>query len=257
MRVLHLARREWLEQRRQPAMLAVIATLYALVAGVVLAAVALLDFLRASGQVEGLGGLLGPEVGGEAALVTMSGVVVTGFSFLVFSQFLGIAGVLAGHAVLHDRQSGTLTFLLLAPIGRVELITGKVLGAIGPAWLLYLLIFGSAAVAVARFPVTAPHADLLPTRPAFWVAFLASGPSLAVFVSTVCTIVSALAHDVRTAQQGVWFVLFFATLAGGFLLTNALPAGPGVQVAVALGGAVATAVALQVGASVITRDLGR
>src|SRR5204863_433941 len=68
------------------------------------------------------------------------------YAFLTFTQFLGIAAVCCGHAMLHDRQCGTLSFLLLAPVGRFELLTGKVLGAIGWALGLYLVENGAAAL---------------------------------------------------------------------------------------------------------------
>lgn len=256
-RVLHIARREWLEQRRQPVMLAVIGALYSFVAVIVLTALLLLELVASDpSQVQGIGALLGMD-DGLRALELMAGTVVTGFNFLTFTQFLGIGAVLAGHTVLHDRQCGTLTFLLLSPVRRAELIAGKVLGAIGPAWLLYLLINGPAALVAAQMSVTAPHAAWLPSSPAWWVAFLLGGPLLALCVGTLCTILSALSRDVRTAQQGVWFLVFFATFGAGFLLTQALPAGVGTQLLVAAFGAGTTAVAIAVGASVITRDLGR
>lgn len=257
-RILHIARREWLEQARQPVMLGIIATLYALVAGIVLVALAILGYVASDPtRVEAVGLLLGVDGGGAAAIDVMTGVVVTGFNFLVFSQFLGIAGVLAGHAVLHDRQCGTLTFLLLAPVRRAELVLGKVVGAIGPAWVLYLTINGAASLLATRSSVVAGHEAHLPTSPAWWVAFLLGGPLLALLVATVCTIASAVARDVRTAQQGVWFLVFFATLGCGFVLTNGMAAGVGVQLGVAAAAALAVILAVVFGATVITRDIGR
>ena len=81
-----------------------------------------------------------------------------------------IAAVLAGHSVLHDRQSGTLTFLLLAPVRRTELLLGKVLGAIGPSFAMYLVISGGATVLASTFAITEPYAVRLPPSPPFLVA---------------------------------------------------------------------------------------
>jgi ABC-type Na+ efflux pump permease subunit len=76
-------------------------------------------------------------------------------------------------------------------------------------------------------------------------------------MSTVCTIVSSVAHDVRTAQQGVWFVVFFGTLICGFLLTSTLPEGVGMLLVVSLIGALGAVAAIVIGSVVIQRDLGR
>lgn len=255
-RILHLARREWLEQRRQPAMLAVIASLFTLVGGLALSALALLEWAASDpGATDALGALLGGD--GPAALHLLSGTVVTAYSFLVFSQLLGIAAVLAGHAVLHDRQCGTLTFLLLAPVRRHELVLGKVLGVIGPSVGLYLAISGGGSLIASSMSVARAHGAYLPVNPAWWIAFLGGGPVLAVLVATVCTVISAQARDVRTAQQGVWFLMFFATFACGALLTQALPAGVGTQLGVLVAGLLGVAGAVAVGAAAITRDLGR
>ena len=257
-RILHIARREWLEQRRQPATLGVVATLFVIVAALALTAVALLDHIGGSAErLVTLEVVLGESVDGAVALEAMAQTAVAVYNFLLFTQFLGIAAVFAGHAVLHDRQCGTLTFLLLAPVRRAELLLGKVLGAIGPSFLLYLLISGGASVLAASFPVTHAHAAYLPTSPAWWVAFLAGGPLWAVFIGTVCTVVSSVARDVRAAQQAVWFVVFFATFVCGFLLTYSLPHGVLTQCAVALLAGVGSAIALATGSSIISRDLSR
>ena len=257
-RVLHIARREWLEQRRQPAMLAVIGALYGLVGGIVLAALLLMQVVAMEpARLATLTSVLGGAVDGRQVVDAAVGGTVAAYNFLMYSQFLGIAAVLAGHAVLHDRQCGTLTFLLLAPVRRGELLVGKVLGAVGPAFALYLVISGGASLVAASLPVTASHDQHLPTNPAWWVAFLLGGPLWAVFIGTVCTIVSSVAKDVRTSQQGVWFVVFFATMICGFLLTWALPYGIAGQLAVAGLAALGAAGAAMVGASIISRDVSR
>ena len=92
---------------------------------------------------------------------------------------------------------------------------------------LYMLISGVGSLLASQFAVAADHAVYLPANPAWWVAFMLGGPLCALFVGTLCTIVSCLSHDVRTAQQGVWFVVFFATLICGTALTNGLASGVG------------------------------
>jgi ABC-type transport system involved in multi-copper enzyme maturation permease subunit len=253
--VWHIARREWLEQRRQPVMLGAITLLYGIITTLVVATVALLQMLvtrpNLAEQVVAPGEALEP---GLAAIV---GSVLGLWNFLLFTQFLGIAGVLSGHAVLHDRQCGTLTFLLLAPVRRLPLLTGKVLGAIGWPVVLYLGAAIVGGVLASLFPLARTHLALVPLSAVWWTATLLTAPLWALCIGGVCTLISSLAHDVRTAQQGVWFVLFFATLATGGLLTWSLTQGVATQLgvsALALAGAAGT---LFSGAQVISRDLGR
>ena len=68
---------------------------------------------------------------------------------------------------------------------------------------------------------------------------------------------SSLAHDVRTAQQGVWFVVFFATLICGFLLTWALPYGVLAQLGVAGLAAFGAGATQLIGATLMSRDVSR
>ena len=257
-RILHIAKREWLEQRRQPAMLGVITSLYLLLTAVVLLPLALLQMASNNPQT---GANLAKLVGGEIDLPLLFDTATSGtlvvFNLLMFSQFLGIAAVMAGHAVLHDRQCGTLTFLLLSPVRRLELFTGKVLGAIGPTYLLYMVVSGGTSLVLAAFPFAVDFPTYTPRNPAWWVAFLLGGPAWGVFIATVCTVVSSLSHDVRTSQQAVWFVMFFGQMLCGVLLTNTMASGVVTELVVALIGVFASATALYVGSQVFRRDLGR
>jgi ABC-type transport system involved in multi-copper enzyme maturation permease subunit len=250
--ILHVARREWLEQRREPWMLAVVGALFGLVAALVVGAVAALDWL----EVHPLGKKLLSDLIATTP-VELVGSAVLLFDFLVFTQFLGIAAVATGHSMLHDRQCGTFTFLLLAPIRRFELLSGKVLGALGWPLALYVLIDGPAAVALALVPLARGYAELTAASPAFWVALLLGGPAWAAAVGSVGTVISSVARDVRTAQQSVWFVVFFATILAGSLLTWGLHAGPLAELAVAGLGAGLAATVLVGGAAALARDLGR
>jgi len=256
-RIAHIAVREWLEQTRQPVMLGVIAALYLIVGLLAVVTVGLVDHVAGDPGFEAtLAGLVGTD-DPQSFLELGCGTVVIGYNFLIFSQHLGIAAVLAGHSVLHERQCGTLTFLLLAPVRRGELLAGKVVGSIGLATALYYIVSLTTSWTVMSFEVTEAYADYLPSNPAWWVAFLLGGPLWALLAGTLCTIVSSTSRDVRTAQQGVWFIVFFMTLVAGFLLTNSLPQGALSQIAVAALAAVGCAGALVVGASVISRDLSR
>ncbi|TNE92455.1 MAG: hypothetical protein EP330_02015 [Deltaproteobacteria bacterium] len=258
-RILHIAKREWLEQRRQPAMLAIIAVLDAVVAGLALAAVGLMQLVaNVPGRSAEFHRAL-PTLGAtpEDVIYNVVGTVVPVTNWLIFTQFLGIAAVLAGHSVLHDRQVNTLPFLLLAPVRRFELLTGKVLGSIGAPLVLYVLFSGTACLLLAQMPVASGFTDTLPPNPAWMVAFFLGGPAWAAAIGAVCAIISTLSHDVRTAQQGVWLVVLVAQFACGLMLTALLPEGPVVQGLVALGGLSLAGLVLWLGSQVISRDLAR
>jgi len=258
-RILRIARREWLEQLRQPWMIAAIFGLFAAIGLLVVLALTLLNHV--AGHPELAAQLVHwlPAAGDDPQRL-ITGLVTSTVSlsnWLIFTQFLGIVAVLAGHAVLHDQQVHTLPFLLLAPISRAELLAGKVLGAIGLPFVLYVFVSGSASTLAAMLPVTAPVADRLPPAAAWTIAFFAGGPLWAMVVASLCAIVSTLSRDVRTAQQAVWFVMFFATFVCGYLLAVLVPRGALVQLAVAGAGALATWGILAAGSQIISRDLPR
>jgi ABC-type Na+ efflux pump permease subunit len=258
-RILHIAKREWLEQRRQPAMLGIIAVLDAVVSGLALTAVGLMQLIAADEKMmvalhRSLPGLAESP---EAIVQYVVGIVVPITNWLIFTQFLGIAAVLAGHSVLHDRQVNTLPFLLLAPLRRVELLTGKVLGAIGAPFLLYVLFSGGACLLLGQMSVTQGFRETLPPNPAWMVAFFLGGPAWALAIGSVCAIISSLSRDVRTAQQGVWLVVLVGQFACGLMLTLLLPEGPLVQLGVAGFGASVAAFVIWLGSQVISRDLSR
>lgn len=251
-RIQLIARREWLEQRRQPWMLAAIGSLYAVIALLAVFAIVSLEIVARAGA-----GPDAPVAWLGTSPSALAGTALTLFDFLCFTQMLGISAVVGGHAILHDRQSGTLPFLLLAPVDRMDLLVGKVIGALGWPILLCLMIDGAAALLMSVLPITAGHGLLLPRSLGFWVAFTMGAPAWAVFLAGVCTLLSAIAHDVRTAQQGVWLAVFLTTLVAGSLLTRGLVWGMFAELGVAVLGVVAAAITLRTGARYLARDLAR
>ena len=252
-RVLLVARREMLEQRRQPVMLLTVATLYAAVSGLCVAGLFLLEIVIADPE---MAATMSVAIGSEQ-LPSLQDAVLGLLVFLGVSQYLGVASVLAGHGLLHERQCGTLTFLLLAPIQRIELLTGKLLGAVAWPTLLYLCIVGTASVSVHSTSAALRAPWMCVTSAAGAAGTLLAAPAWCLATAACGTLVSALARDVRTAQQGVWFVVFFATLAIGPLLTGTLQQGASTQLVSALAGLLATAALLYSGSLLLSRDVGR
>lgn len=256
-RVLHLARREWREQLRQPPLVAAVVSLQVLVSGLCVTAALCLDLLLQPRWLPAVQGSLGADLDAEAILRAAASTTLTAWDFLLFSQVLGLCAVQAGQALLHDRQCGTLSFLLLAPLSRGELLAGKVLGAIGLPLAVYAVVGSLSGAVLASLPLYAEAGPLVPPDPAWFCAFFLGGPLWTAAVAVVCTLGSAVVSDVRSAQQGVWFLVFFATLGLGALLSGGLPMGAAFQVAVALLGGLSTLALLSLGAVQLGRDLHR
>jgi hypothetical protein len=258
-RVALIAAREVLEQTRQRGLLGAVVTLYGALGGMIAFILLALDHIaRDPARVALLQhNLEAAGVRGGMSIEAMTGSAVAAFNFLTFMQVLGIAGMLAGHAILHDRQHGTLPFLLLAPVRRVELLAGKVVGSVAAPLLLSLAGNGLVGAVLARLDVVAPYADRLPPAPGWLTAFLAGGPAWTLFVATLCAIVSSFARDVRAAQQGVVFVVTTSTVVCGVLLNGLIPQGAAVQAAVAALGLAGAGAALFVGSRLISRDVAR
>ena len=178
---------------------------------------------------------------GEASRIVE--VALQALRFLLVAQLLGTTAVMAGQSVLHDRQVGTLPFLLLAPLRRGELLAGKVLGSLGLPLLLYVAFGGACAVSLGTL-----------STPALLVSFFLSTPLWAAWLATVGALISFVSRDVRTAQQAVWAVVLVVTGTVGLGL-----GADSVQIQVAMTalGGLALGATLGLGALLLGRDLGR
>ena len=250
-------RREWRENIRERWLLATLA----LQLGAILAfALFLLDRVQALSEVPNAAEKLAyfsDLLGMPMTLESLVAQIVQALDYLILTQLLGMTAVIAGHASLHDKQSGTLPFLLLAPLHRRELLAGKVLGSVAVPLAFYLAVGGATLVLAASFPVTAASAAMLPPSPGFLVAFLLGTPAWATFLGALCVAISAVATDVRTAQQASWMLVFFATFLVGPLLVGAMALGPVVQGVIAGVGAGLALAAIRFAARLASRELGR
>jgi ABC-type transport system involved in multi-copper enzyme maturation permease subunit len=258
-RLYALIRREWMENIRQRWLLFTLGSQLAIIA---LGALWLLSFLDGFSQIKNGDKKLAfwADVMGmplEDPMNQLVGLVVGAMDYLVLTQLLGMTAVLAGHAALHDRQCGTLPFLLLAPIRRFELLVGKVLGALSVPLAFYLVIGGSTIGAAAMMDVTVSQAAYLPPSGGWMVAFLFGAPAWAIFVGALCVAISSVARDVRTSQQAAWVLVFFATFVVGPLLVNLMSAGAEVQIIIGMAGLGLAGLALGFASILISRDLGR
>jgi ABC-type transport system involved in multi-copper enzyme maturation permease subunit len=252
-RLLRIARTEVLEHRRQPWMLFILALNYALYSAVF---GALFLFLEA---VTKDAAAFEPTRQQLAALgVELDAVIriaASTFGSLSFTNLPLFVAIMSGTSVLHDRESGTLPFLMLAPLTRRQLLAGKLAGAMALPLLLHLVFVGAVSLTFGQLHVLAPFAYEFGGSAEWWVAFLVGAPASAAFVGALGTVISARSRDVRTSMQFTSFFIGLLSLGIGAVLIDGLTRGLGLQLAFAAACLVATAVTLTAGARLLSRDV--
>jgi ABC-type transport system involved in multi-copper enzyme maturation permease subunit len=238
-----IARTEVLEHRRQPAMLFILALNYTIL---IAAFGAFLVFARAP-EAEGL--LFGVDI--DALLAT----VVTTFHMTVFANLAAFVAITSGYSVLHDRTTGTLPFLMLAPVTRFELLAGKLAGAMVIPTGFHLLFVGTSSLVLGRLELLEPYAASFGGSSAWWVAFLLGAPASGAFVGALGTVISSLSSDVRTSMQYTSFFIGLLSLGIGYALVDAVGEGVELQLAFAAACLVLAALTLRIGANIISRDI--
>jgi ABC-type transport system involved in multi-copper enzyme maturation permease subunit len=251
--ILQIARTEILEHRRQPAMLFILAANYVLWIGAFGALFLLLETI--SRQPETLELLrqqmdvFGVQLDAFLQLATSS------YGSLLFTNLPLFVAIMSGTSIIHDRTCGTMPFLMLAPITRRQLITGKLVGAMAIPLLFHVLFVGASSLVLGRLEVLAPFAHKFGASPAWWLAFLVGAPASAFFVGALGTVISALSRDVRTSMQYTSFFIGLLSLGIGFALVDGISQGIWLQIAFAAACLVAAAFTLLVGARLISRDV--
>lgn len=143
-----------------------------------------------------IGNILSLREGTSAAAIRS---VVGGASLTFFLVPLILPTVIAGYAIVGEREQGTLEPVLTTPVRGSELLMGKALAAVVPtvaiAWGLYLvyaLVIHASAI---------PEVVDLVWQPAQALAVVLFAPLLATFSIWVGLAISARSSDVRVAQQ--------------------------------------------------------
>jgi len=252
-RFLRIARTEVLEHRRQPWMIFILAANYVLWIGVFGALFFVIE--RASSRPDTLVILnqqtaaFGVDLGAFLQLTTST------FGSLIFTNLPLYVAIMCGTSVLHDRECGTMPFLMLAPVTRRLLLAGKLAGAMTIPLLLHLVFVGTSSLVLGGFASLAPYAHKFGGSSAWWVAFLLGAPASAAFVGALGTVISALSRDVRTSMQYTSFFIGLLSLGIGFALVDGIQKGVTLQLVYAAGCIVATVLTLLVGAHLISKDV--
>jgi len=252
-RFFRIARTEVLEHSRQPWMIFILAANYAL--WICIFGVFFLIFDRVSSQAETLAALKQQTAGFGVELDAMLQVATSTFGSLIFTNLPLYVAIMCGTSVLHDRECGTMPFLMLAPVTRRQLLVGKLAGAMAIPLVFHLLFVGTSSLLLGRLESLAPFAAKFGASPAWWLALLVGAPASAAFVGALGTVISALSRDMRTSMQYTSFFIGLLSLGIGFVLVDGIAKGMLLQLVFAGGCIVATAVTLLVGARLISQDV--
>ncbi len=254
---LRIANQQLLELRRQPAMIAAMAAVVSSIAGLVLFVALTLTLVNSQPASRELfqANLATAGFGLEDPIPFVIETLLSSFNFLLFTQLLGMTAVLAGQSIVHERQSGTLAFLMLAPVRRGDVLLGKALGAAILPIILYGLIGGSSSLVLASLELTEAYAWRLPPSPGWLIAFWLGGPAWCLALAAAGTLLSIRSRDVRTAQQGVWLLVFLASTTVGAGLGGGLQEDAGFQLVLAGAGVICTLGLLALGTLLLRRDI--
>ncbi len=252
-RLLRIAHTEVLEHRRQPWMLFILAANYALWIVLFGGGFLLLDQL--AGNPETLGPLKKQLGGMGVEFDTALQLATSTFGSMCFTNLPLFVAIMSGTSVLHDRECGTMPFLMLAPVTRLQLLVGKLAGAMAIPLVFHLGFVGVSSLALGRLDSLAPYAHKFGASPAWWLAFLVGAPASAAFVGALGTVISALSRDVRTSMQFTSFFIGLLSLGFGWVLVDGLTQGLELQLLFAGGCLVAAAATLFLGARLISRDV--
>lgn len=247
-----IAATEILEQRRQPTMLFILVLNYVLWLVVFGAVFVHLDAVVADPEARAA---LEEQLGaGGVELDAMLRVAVSTFGSLIFTNLPLYVAIFSGSSVLHDRTLGTLPFSMLAPVTRRMLLVGKLAGALAIPLVIHVVFVGLGCLFLGSLDVLAEF-PVFGGGTAWWVAFLLGAPASAALVGALGTVISALSRDVRTSMQSTSFFIGLLSLVIGYALVDGLSDGVELELGFAALCLFLAAVALEVGARIISRDV--
>jgi ABC-type Na+ efflux pump permease subunit len=124
---------------------------------------------------------------------------VNGENVTLFLIPLILPTIIAGYAVIGERDQGTLEPVLTTPVRDDELLLGKALSAIVPTVAIAYALFAAYVTAIRL--AAAPDVVTLVWRPSLFVSVILFAPLLATFAIWVGLAISTRATDVRVASQ--------------------------------------------------------
>lgn len=251
--IFQIAQTEVLEHRRQPWMLFILALNYTL--WIVIFGLLFSGINAAAARPESIAVFKQQLSNFGVELDAFLQVATSTYGSLCFTNLPLYVAIMSGTSVLHDRECGTMPFLMLAPVTRRMLLVGKLAGALTIPLILHLVFVGASSLLFSEIEILAPYAQKLGASPAWWIAFLFGAPASAAFVGALGTTISALSKDIRTSMQYTSFFIGLLSLGIGFVLVNGISKGVVLQACYAVGCLIAALVTLLFGARLISKDV--
>lgn len=137
-----------------------------------------------------------------------------------------LPSILAGYAIVGEREQGTLEPILTTPIQRSELLLAKALAAFVPTLVVAYVVYALFLICARLFAQTAIAAAVL-QGPDLLVQVLFT-PLIALFSIWVAIGISTRSSDVRVAQQLAAITGLPALLVAYLAAFNVIPASLGV-----------------------------
>jgi len=213
---LIIAQRELREQLRNPSMLVGLVVVAASAALIPALGLRLRHLLPSLPQ---MSNFLGLELPAQLDVAALGDRLAWTFNTVLFGEGMALPGVLAAHAILHDRQLGTLEAILATPLRASSYVAGKLLGVIALPSALLLAVALLGLIVAGPLDGLGPQAGLLPGSGSWWLALALGAPLQASLFSLLGLTFSSRVRDTRTAQQWTYAVL------------GLVPMGPGIWLA--------------------------
>jgi ABC-type Na+ efflux pump, permease component len=125
--------------------------------------------------------------------------VLGGASLTFFLVPLLLPSVIAGYAVVGEREQGTLEPVLSTPLRERELVIGKALAAIVPSVVIAYVLFAAYVIVISAFAI--PEVSNLVRQSSQLLAVILFAPLLSTFAIWVGLAISVRSSDIRVAQQ--------------------------------------------------------
>jgi len=145
--------------------------------------------------------------------------MLTYWMVLMMTVPMMVPSVILAYSVIGEKSEGTLEPLLASPVSTPQLLLGKGLAGVLPAWGLHW-VSGLGACLIANYHMAKAGLDLRLPDERWLVGLLVLGPLASVFTALLCMAISSRVNDVRTAQQIVAVGVIPLVLVGAGQLTG-------------------------------------
>lgn len=145
--------------------------------------------------------------------------MLTYWMVLMMTVPMMVPSVILAYSVIGEKSEGTLEPLLASPVSTPQLLLGKGLAGVLPAWGLHW-VSGLGACLIANYHMARAGLDLRLPDERWLVGLLVLGPLASILTALLCMAISSRVNDVRAAQQIVAVGVVPLVLVGAGQLTG-------------------------------------